>query len=110
MRKLPAPTAGEFPRRSPARSPGSLAISARPPAWGRRAAPGRAVRNLAGRADGSGPARWTERRSRMRAVLARWHRRELAALYAERGTMEVLKSALERLAPLRPAVAEPAVL
>ena len=26
------------------------------------------------------------------------------------GTMEVLKSALERLAPLRPAVAEPAVL
>src|SRR5215472_15227197 len=110
MRKLPAPMAGEFPRRSPARSPGSLAISARPPAWDRRAALGRAVRNLAGPAHAPGPARWIERRSRMRAVSARWHRRELAALHGERGTMEVLKSALERLAPSRPAVAEPAVL
>src|SRR5215470_17777257 len=85
MRKLPAPTAGEFPRRSPARSPGLLAISARPPAWVRHAALGRVVRNLAGPADGPGPARWIERRSRMRAVSARWHCPELAALHGERG-------------------------
>ena len=68
------------------------------------------MRNLAGPADWPGPARWIERRSRMRAVSARWHCPELAALHGERGTMEVLKSALERLAPSRPVVAEPAVL
>ena len=68
------------------------------------------MRNLAGPADGPGPARWIERRSRMRAVSARWHCPELAALHGERGTLEVLKSALERLALSRLAAAEPAVL
>src|SRR5215467_4458529 len=90
MLRLPAPTAGEIPRRSPARSTGSLAIFAWPPALVRRAALARAVRNLAGS--------------------ARWHCRELAASHAGRRTMELLKSALERLALSRPAEAEPAVL
>src|SRR5215470_15926349 len=90
MLRLPAPTAGEFPRRSPARSTGSLTIFAWPPAWVRRAALARAVRNLAGS--------------------ARWHCRELAALHAGRGMTGLLKSALERLALSRAAVAEPAVL
>jgi|SRR6516164_405946 len=110
MLRLRAPTAGDFPRRSPGRSTGSLTIVARPPASIRRAALVRAVRSLAGPADGSRRARWTERRSRMQAVSARWHHRELAASHAEPGKREVLKSAPERFARSRPAVVEPAVL